>query len=377
MGWRHERVRPGFRLGRRLEQQVVVVVQAQPVQGRGDGLEVSGLDQIVEDGSQVVQDVLRVRAGEDRVQEPAVAKAIDPPHGVVADAVEADHGRGVHDDPNLGIRAGGPHRRGGQAVAQQQVMRRGDGGTGVLHPGGVHTGEVAEEGGAPRLVERRPARHPITEAVDHQGRVVGEPVRGGPGRPTSLVLQGLGEVPVVQRRVGLEPQLQCLVDELVVEAEAGAVDGAAALRQHARPRDGEPVRAVAELGQQREVLAVAVVVVDGHVAGRPVDHAAGLPAERVPDGRPLAVLATRPFDLERRGRGAPDEPGRKAHAQWSLASVARRRAASFSSILKAMSGCSRRTGRMEIEANERVSRSSMAVTVAERGCRSIMASSPK
>ena len=64
-------------------------------------------------------------------------------------------------------------------------------------------------------------------------------------------------------------------------------------------------------------------------------------------------------------------------AQCSLASVARRRAASFSSILNEISGCSRSTGRIEMDASERVWSSSAAVTVADLGWRSIMASSPK
>ena len=89
----------------------------------------------------------------------------------------------------------------------------------------------------------------------------------------------------------------------------------------------------------------------------------------------VAAPQTNPSGTRRVGSGRGSVGAMTA--QWSLASVARRRAASFSSILNEISGCSRRTGRIEIEARERVWSSSAAVTVADRGWRSIMASSPK
>jgi len=58
---------------------------------------------------------------------------------------------------------------------------------------------VAEHGRAPRLVERGPHSSPVLQLVEHDHRVVGEPVGGVAVRPAALVLEGLRQVPVVQR----------------------------------------------------------------------------------------------------------------------------------------------------------------------------------
>ena len=114
-----------------------------------------------------------------------------------------------------------PDRLGAEAVGDQQVVGGGDGFAGVLPAGGVDAHVVAEVGRAPRLVERGPMGHPVAEAGDDQPGVVREPLRHVAPGPAAVVLQGLREVPVVQRRVRLEPDLEHLVDQLVVEAEAG------------------------------------------------------------------------------------------------------------------------------------------------------------
>ena len=81
------------------------------------------------------------------------------------------------------------------------------------------------------------------------------------------VLQRLGQVPVVERGPGLDAVLQERVDQAAVEVEAALVDRPGAGRLDPRPGDGEAVGAQAEVGHQRDVVAVAVVVVGGDGAG--------------------------------------------------------------------------------------------------------------
>ena len=52
-------------------------------------------------------------------------------------------------------------------------------------------------------------------------------------------------------------------------------------------------------------------MVGGHVPGVPVPDRPRLTAERVPGGRPAAILGHRTLDLVRRGGHAPREPGRE------------------------------------------------------------------
>src|SRR5690606_38811116 len=82
-------------------------------------------------------------------------------------------------------------------------------------------------------------------------------------------------------------------------------------RLHPGPGDGEAVGGQPQLRHQRDVLAVAVVVVDGYVTGVPAGRPARGVAEGVPDGRGPSVLPHRTLDLVRGGRGAPEEDGRK------------------------------------------------------------------
>ena len=86
---------------------------------------------------------------------------------------------------------------------------------------------VAEERGAPRLVERGPGVDPVAERVVHVAGVVGEAVRGVAVRPAAPLLERLRQVPVVQREPGQDARPEQLVDEARVEVDALRVDRAA------------------------------------------------------------------------------------------------------------------------------------------------------
>src|SRR5690606_17643127 len=111
------------------------------------------------------------------------------------------------------------------------------------------------------------------------------------------VLKRLGEVPVVQGGNGLDTTLLELVEELVVEVEAGLVPVARAGGLHTRPREAEAVRLQAEVRHDRHVVGVAVVVVVSDVTGVSVE---GLPRgvrEGVPDRRATSVFVDGALDL--------------------------------------------------------------------------------
>src|SRR5690606_13497362 len=133
-------------------------------------------------------------------------------------------------------------------------------------------------------------------------------------RPPALVLQGLGQVPVVQGEPGHHLARQQLVDQAGVEVQALGVDRPP-VRHDPRPGHREPVGPQVELVHQRHVRGVPVVVVAGDVAGVPVHHRAGRVREDVPDRVAAAVLVTGSLDLVGRGGAAPEEVGREG--AWS------------------------------------------------------------
>ena len=201
--------------------------------------------------------------------------------------------------------------RAARPCAEEQVVYGGEGGGRVLAPGSVHAVAVAEVGRAPRLVERGPGRHPVTETLVHGRRVAGEDFRRLAVGPAAPVLQVLRKVPVVERDDRVDALGQQPVDQAVVEVQPARVDRPGAVRLDPRPGDGEAVRLEAEVGHQRDVALPAVVVVARHVAGVAGVHPARRTAERVPDGRSAAAVGGRALDLVRGGGRTPNEARRK------------------------------------------------------------------
>ena len=119
----------------------------------------------------------------------------------------------------------------------------------------VDAEDVAEERDAPRLVDGRGGVQPVAEVLADERRVVGEPAGDVAVHPAALVLQRARQVPVVERREGLQAALQHAVDQPVVEVEARLVDRAGALGDQARPGEREAVAVEAAVADQVEVLA--------------------------------------------------------------------------------------------------------------------------
>ena len=238
-------------------------------------------------------------------------QGVDPPGGVdVGGVVGHRVGDGeVGADPPLLV-AASAQRVEDQPVPEQQVVGGHEPGRALAPPGGVHTGGVAEEGRAPRLVQGRPHRDAVAERVVDADGVLGEPVGGVAVGPPARVLQRLRQVPVVERQPGRHVVREQLVDEAVVERQPARLDRPAA-RAHPRPGHREAVRRQPEPLHERDVLGHPAVVVARHVTGVGVLDRAGNSREGVPDGGAAAVLGDRPLDLVRRRRGAPQEAGRE------------------------------------------------------------------
>ena len=84
--------------------------------------------------------------------------------------------------------------------------------------------------------------HPVAKLLKADAGVVIKVVNDALVHPAALVLQGLRQVPVVQRDHGLDVVGQQRVDEVVVVLHTQQVQRAwGAVRQHPTPGDGETV----------------------------------------------------------------------------------------------------------------------------------------
>jgi hypothetical protein len=127
-----------------------------------------------------------------------------------------------------------------------------------------------------------------------------------PGGPSSLVLQRLGQIPVIQRDERGDPPGVETGDETAIEVEPGLIDPPVAIGDDPRPGDREPVRSDAQLCQQVEILLPPVEVVASDVAR--VAETAQI-GEPIPDGVPFALLVAAAFDLVGGGGDTPGEIG--------------------------------------------------------------------
>ncbi len=293
----------------------MIVVDAEGVEGRADGLEVGCRHRLLParhrrgvHRPEVLDDVGRIRASEDGIEEPAIELSVDAAGGV--DVGRLRRIRGVGDGEVQG-HAQGQARIAlaqlahGPPVGEQEVMGREHPVADVEPARRVDAGRVGEEGRAPGLVQRRPVMHPVAEGVVHGQGVLGEAVDGLAHRPAAALLLRLRHVPVVEGQPGDDVGRQQLIDQALIEVHPRRVDGAG-IRPHAGPRRREPVGLQADPLHQGDVVPIAVIVVAGDIAVVGVDHRARHPAEGVPDRGGAPVLERRALDLEG-GGGTPEE----------------------------------------------------------------------
>src|SRR5262245_7836988 len=159
-----------------------------------------------------------------------------------------------------------------------------------------------------KLVDREEMADAVAQLLGHVAGVVRERIDGVAVLPSTLVLQRLRQLPVIQRGERRDPGSDQLVDQAVVEVETLRVWLTGPGREDARPGDGEPIRVRAEVLHQRDILLIAMIVVVCDVAGIAVLDVAWCVGIGVPDRGTLAIFIPRALDLVRGRAGAPKEP---------------------------------------------------------------------
>src|SRR5437867_2211454 len=194
----------------------------------------------------------------------------------------------------------------------------------VAHPRRVNANPMAGVRDDLGLVQGHPVTDAVAEPPRDDVRVASERGHRLRRRPATTLLERLWQIPVVQSDEGPNTVLEQLVDEPVVEREPRLIHGAAPARYDAGPADREAIGVAAQVAQESDVLAVAVVVIAGDVAGLAGRDRARLAAERVPNRRPLPVRVMGSLDLVGGRRRAEEEALRKAPREGGRVAAAHR-----------------------------------------------------
>ena len=283
-----------------------VIVQAQPIQRRGDGGEII-LPALGQVGFQPCQNLGRIGAAQHALDEKAVVDGVIPrrrlPRRVaviggvgpfhVEHATQVGHAQIAH-HPDC------------RAMRQQDMVHRPRGGANVAHARRVVAQEMRQPRHAPRLVDGGGRPDAVTDAVAQDARVVTEPPGDIAVAPAALVGQRLGQFPVIQRQRGLDPARQHPVDQPVVEVETLGVGCARPLGQDARPGRRKAVDVDIQLRQQVQIAFPAQVMLAGARAMFRAHHVAGGRGETVPMCGARSAQGM-PLDLIGRGRGPEQE----------------------------------------------------------------------
>ncbi len=217
-------------------------------------------------------------------------------------------------------------------------MGGGGRGVGVAQPWGVVAVTVTVGRNHLRLVQGDPAGDPVAERLRGERDVLGEPLGGAAPRPAALVLEFLGQVPVVERGRGRDAVLAEIVEQRAVVVQALLVGGAPAAWLHPRPGDGEPVGVQSEGGHHRDVLAVTVVGIAGDIARIPGVDLAWRVAEGVPHRGAPALRARCPLDLVGGRRRSPGESFREAKGTVVICRRSRHQPLPFFARLRTLTG---------------------------------------
>ena len=164
-----------------------------------------------------------------------------------------------------------------------------------------------------RLVNGRPHGHQIAEGMEHFFRVLAKPFDAVAVAPAALFLQNLRKIPMIQRDIGENARLAQRGKDPFVIIDSGRIERADALRQNARPRNGEAVTVHPKPFEVVDIALIAVIAVTGNGGGLPAENFARLLGKRVPDAGGTAILQPATLYLTGAGRHAPHKILRKRH----------------------------------------------------------------
>ena len=116
-----------------------------------------------------------------------------------------------------------------------------------------------------------------------------QPPRGG------VTEESQRQVPVKQRHPRLDPRREQLIHEPIIKLEPTLIDPSHPIRQHAAPRDREPIRLEPHLPHQPDIFLVPMHVIRRDRPRVPAEHGPRLRAELVIDVPPALLQGMMPL----------------------------------------------------------------------------------
>ena len=142
-----------------------------------------------------------------------------------------------------------------------------------------------------KLVDGKHPAKAVAKAFTDQGGIVGEIGGALFGFPAAILILGpLRQIPVEKRQPGLNISGKEFIDEAFVKVETFFIDGAAPIRNDARPGRRESIRLDAQSANESDVAFIEMIVIDSAVSGLVHDNRPGPAREGVPHARGAAVF---------------------------------------------------------------------------------------
>ncbi len=162
------------------------------------------------------------------------------------------------------------------------------------------------------LIRGHNVLHAILQLARNETGIVGKELRRVAIFPTAAVLQGLRQIPVVQRREGLHAMRQQRVHEPAIEVDTRLIGRTGTGGKDAAPGNRKAAALQPQVLHQLHVLRITVEEVVRYVACVAVRRLTRGVRESVPDGGSASALAHRPFHLVGGRGGAPQKTLGKA-----------------------------------------------------------------
>src|SRR5712692_9734546 len=118
-------------------------------------------------------------------------------------------------------------------MREQDMMASNYGQLFIAHAGSVDTICIAEIGRTPGFILSEPPVNAVTQAARHHFRVISESISCIANEPSTTILQGHRQIPMVKRGKGTNASSEQGIDQAVVKIQATLINSPCALRQDA------------------------------------------------------------------------------------------------------------------------------------------------
>src|ERR1700736_5236191 len=108
---------------------------------------------------------------------------------------------------------------------------------------------------------REPPLNAISQSARHHLGILGESIGSIARDPASAILQGYGQVPVIERSKRTDAPGEQGIDQAVIKIQAALIDRPGALWEDARPGERKAICAQVEFSHERNIFFHTVIMI--------------------------------------------------------------------------------------------------------------------